>query len=187
MSIREDFLSNRLTGYLDRRSMPKGFEKKPAARDAELQALIRCMCRFAPRERYDDWWNIFEDKLAEDAKTRAWPTEGEIKSAALATRPSASKAIAEAGDFDPIAINAARIERGEAVGDGWLWDRLAVDLLTCGRVSIAQLRPYRSALYFSEKKLYGEEVARRNEQDRDQRHVEAEKIAQKRRALQAAE
>lgn len=175
MSIREDFLKRRLTAYLDRRSMPRGFEGKPAARDAELEALTRCVLKFAPRERYDEWFNRFEDTLAEDAKTRAWPTEGEIKSAARAIRPTQSRTVVEGDEIDPVKIAAGRINRGEAVGDSWLWGRLALELLASGEVSLAQIRAYRSAVYFAEKKMIGDEVAKAREEQRGDRHRAAEK------------
>lgn len=174
MSIRVDFLQRRLEAYLERRSMPHAFKDKPAAMKTELEALMRCVSKFAPRERYDEWFNHFEEVLAEDAKTRAWPTEGEIKAAARAIRPTQTKGVVQGDELDPIKINAGRIGRGEPVGDSWLWGRLAVELLHSGRVSMAQLRPYRSSLYFQEKQLVGEEVAKEREADRLARHEAAE-------------
>lgn len=177
MTIREDFLGEKLERYLSRKTMPRGLDSKPAARDEELQALMRCLTRYAPRERYDEWWPRFEDRLSEDAQTRAWPSEGEIKKAALSIRERQTTTVSQGDEIDPVKVNAERIQRGEAVGDGWLWGRLAVELLQSGRVTMAQLRPYRSALYFSEKDFYGEETARKREQEREARHQHAEEAA----------
>ena len=121
MSIRDDFLERRLDDYLDRRTMPRGFSGKPELIDTETDALHRCVRRFAPMERYDEWFNLFEEKLAEDAKTRAWPTEGEIKAAAQAIRPSSMPTGPKTGfDADPLEIAAKRMNAGDPVAETYV-------------------------------------------------------------------
>lgn len=171
MDYRREFLRTKLAGYLKRRTMPRGFDGKPEMQKAEVDALLAALSRFAPRSNYEDWWPIFEGKLGEDAKTRAWPTEGEIKSACLAIRPTASVRIAEPGDFDPVQINANRMNRGEAVGDYWIWGRGAVELRHL--VTEETLSAYRSGLFFKMKDVWGEEKAKSKEQEFKARHAAA--------------
>lgn len=168
MSIRKDFLERALGGYLARRSPPQSLKNNEAAISAELEALVDAVVRWSPRERYDEWWNLMEVKLAEDAKTRAWPTEGEIKSASMAIRPTKKAFIAEAGDFDPVSITAEKMLNGDPVGDGWIYGARAWEV--SGHVGEDVMRRYRSALFFRLKDVYGQEEAGRMEADMKLRH-----------------
>lgn len=176
MSIRVEYLTTKLQSYLLRRTMPRGLDGKPDAQTEELSALISCLGRYAPKENYDEWWGNFERVLGEDAQTRAWPTEGEIKAAATKLRKPGGVRVAEAGDSDPLELNAKRIRNREAVGDEYLFGRRAVELLQSGKVTMSDIRPYRSALYFSEKDFYGEEMAKSREEERLRKHERAESM-----------
>lgn len=81
---------------------------------------------------------------------------------------------------DPLKIAGVRIAHGKPVGEGYLFGRMAVDLLRSGYATMADLRKYRSALYFNEKSGLGEEAAKRNEDARLERHAYAEKFTTKR-------
>ena len=176
MSVREDFLKRQLTRLLDRRTMPRGFEGKPQAQAEELAALVRCLCKFAPRQAYDEWWPRVEDTIDEDAKTRAWPTVFDISAAARKVAGSSTKTVAEPDEKDPLAIIGARMERGETVGDHYLWGRLAVDLLRGGYVTQDTISKYRSALFFQCKDLYGQDTAEAMEREFRSRHASAEVV-----------
>lgn len=176
MNLRENFLTGKLRSFLDRRSMPRGLADKPQAIRDELGSLVRCMVRFAPNHDYEDWWVRFEDRLAEDGQTRAWPTEGEIKKAAMSLRGTISRKPAQGDEIDPITIIAKRMNAGEAVGDSCFYGRVAVDLLRSGNVDMATMRKYRSGFYFSAKNVYGEKQARAMEAELISRHEAAEKM-----------
>lgn len=177
MNPRVEFLTVKLKGYLERRTMPRGLADKPKAQEAELGALIHCLTRYAPRQEFGEWWAKMESRLAENSETRAWPTEGEIKKAAMSLRGTQTKQVAEGDEIDPLVILSGRMERGEHVGDGCLYGRVAVDMLARGLVTHDTLRKYRSGLYFRLKKVYGEEKAREMEAELIQRQEDAEALS----------
>ncbi len=187
MNPRIEFLRGKLRDYLTRRTMPRGLQDKPDAHKAELSALIDCLLRYAPRQGYDEWWSKLETHLDENADTRAWPTVSEIKKAAISLRGTQSKHIAEADDIDPIKIIGERMSAGEAVGDGYLYGRMALDLEKRGLVSPDVLRKCRSALYFNLKHVYGEEKARTMEAAFLKRHERAEATAKSQASFKAPE
>ncbi|MDP5216711.1 hypothetical protein Q5Y75_05730 [Ruegeria sp. 2205SS24-7] len=158
---RETFLTQKITGYLDRKSPPRNLGARAQA--DEMQSLVRCFMRYAPRDRFEEWWPRFEDRLDEDAKTRAWPTAGEVKAAATAIAGPSSKRPAQGDEIDPLDIYAKRMERGEPVPDGCFYGRIAVDMQARGLVNSDTLRKYRSAWYFKLKAQYDEEYARQKE------------------------
>lgn len=172
-NIRDRFLTERITGYLERKAPPRNLS--PKAQADEMAALIRCFMRFAPKEGFEDWWPRFEDRLDEDAKTRAWPNAGEIKSAAMAVRGPSSKRISEGDEINPLEVYGKRMEAGEAVPQGCLYGRMALDLLGGGHVTQDLLRKYRSAWYFMLKGQYGEEYARQKEAEAIALHESVER------------
>ena len=132
MNPRVEFLTAKLKGYLERRTMPRGLADKPKAQEAELSALIHCLTRYAPREEFGEWWVKMESGLAENSETRAWPTEGEIRKAAANIRGPQTRQISEGDEIDPLQINADRMNSGAHVGDGCLYGRVAVDMMAPG-------------------------------------------------------
>lgn len=187
MNPRVEFLTEKLTAYLDRRSIPRNLADRPDARNAELSALVHTLVRYAPRQEYGEWWAKIEVILAENADTRAWPTQSEIKSAAGKLSGSNTKHIADGSEIDPLEVIAGRMNAGELVGDGYIYGKLAVDLVRRGLVSNDRMRQYRSALYFSSKKIYGEGEARRLEAEFVARHEKAEKVPSNTRRHSAPE
>lgn len=163
MSYRDDWLRGKLREYLNRRTVPRGFEGKADALKAEADALVDCVLRKAPREQYEGWWTTLERRLAEDAKTRAWPTEGEISEAAREIHGPRTVRVAEGDELDRVKIAARRIGAGEAVGDDWLYGRGAVALERSGLVTESQLSRYRSSWFFAMKDVYGETDAKAKE------------------------
>lgn len=169
---RNEWLAGALSRYLDRRTIPQGLKDKPEALRDEAQALVRVLIRLAPVDGYQEWCGDFIDKLAMDAQTRAWPTQGEMQSAAKALRKSAIRPFnAESNaKIDPLAIAAKRIRDGEAVGDEYLWGRCCVEMQDAHGITDAQLAPYRSALFFADKALVEESGALEREAQRKEMH-----------------
>lgn len=178
MNPREQWLTDSLQRYLDRRSMPQGFKEKPQAIRDEIQALAKTLFRLAPSREFQNWWEDFSDRLAEDAKTRAWPTQGEMKDAAMAIRKGGVQPMAKSDEtqINPIKVAATRLRAGEAVGEGWLWGRLCLSLQREEGVTDDELSPFRSALFFADRSMVGEEVALQREAERKNRHEAAKAL-----------
>jgi len=171
MTERENWLSDSLQRYLDRRSIPHGLKDKPEAVKDEVRALSSTLFRVAPERDYREWWDVFVVHLGEGAQTRAWPTQGEIVGADKAARKSRPASQANVYEPDPMAIAAQRIREGEAVGQSWLWGPQCRALQRAHGISEADLRPYRSALFFAEKELRGKESAEALEYKRKDDHA----------------
>lgn len=159
MSIRSDFLERRFEAYLERRTLPRGFEGKPKLIEVEMDALHRCVDRYAPAERYEPWFAIFEDRLSEDARTRAWPTEGEIKAAANAISMSNAPAGPRTGySADPLEIAAKRMNAGEHVAESYVWGERSNLLQSRGMVSPESMEAYRMGSIQHAKTCYRHEA-----------------------------
>jgi hypothetical protein len=169
---RNEWLAGALSRYLDRRTIPQGFKDKPEALRDEAQALVRALIRLAPVDGYQEWCGDFIDKLAMDAQTRAWPTQGEMQAAAKALRKSAIRPfdVQSQVKFDPLAIAAKRIRSGEAVGDEYLWGRCCVEMQRAHGVTDEELKPYRSAVFFADKDMVDESGALEREAHRKALH-----------------
>ena len=176
MSLHESDIRSRLHRFLERKSMPRRLEGKPAAMDDEIGALVAATARNAPRgaDALAEWWPAFEASLGEMCGGM-WPTEKEISDAG---RKHVRTVRSEAADTDmsPAAINARRMERGEAVGEHFLWGSGAVEMIAWRMVSREVIEKYRSAWFFGLVEVYGEDRAREIESKAKARH-EAAKVA----------
>jgi len=175
---RNDWLFDSLRRYLDRRSMPQGLKDKPQAQTDEIQALATTLYRLAPVKGYGDWWDEFSERLAEDAQTRAWPTQGEMKKAAQATKGPRFEGSADypevGSDAWSLMVMAKRIRAGEPIGEGWIYGMLAAELLRFTDITIFDLEPYRKGAFFNRKSVYGKEAALEWEREAKERHASAE-------------
>jgi hypothetical protein len=179
MNERQKWLAEGLQRYLDRRSMPQGLKDKPQAQRDEMSALLHTLNRIAPSQGYRDWWDEFIDQLAEDAKTRAWPTQGEMKDAAKAIRKSGVRPVSSQSEWKPDSeeIAAKRIRAGESVGDDFLWGRRCLDMQERFGVTDEELKPYRSGLFFADKDSTQDEgIALKREQWRKEKHEAARQL-----------
>lgn len=111
--------------------------------------------------------------VLENYKGRDWPSVAVFAEAAKNTAPSDKSLYVVGTAADPLTINGARIKRMETVGDEWIFGRCAADLLVAGEVVENDLTPYRSAIFFSEKELIGQDEALRREAVRRNKHDEA--------------
>lgn len=177
MNLHEADIQSRLSRFLNRRQMPRRVEGKPEAQADELRALVSAVMRCAPRDpdRLGAWWPEFESSLGE-LGSGMWPTEKEVRDAAKACAPQVQALVAEAGDFDGYAITAARMSRGEPVGECYLYGREACELISRGLVDEPTMRKYRSGAYFRRKDIYGADAAQAWEADAKDRHDAARKV-----------
>ena len=176
MGLHENDAKSRLIRFLDRKTMPRRLEGKPVAMDDEIGALLAAVLRQAPRgaDALADWWPAFEASLGEMCGGM-WPTEKEITDAG---RKHVRAVRSEAADTDmsPAAINARRMERGDAVGEHFIWGTGAVEMVAGRLVSEDVMTRYRSAWFFGLVEVYGEDKAREIEGKAKARH-EAAKVA----------
>lgn len=179
MGLHEHDISKRLAGFLDRKAAPRHLtgEGRESALDAETAELTSVAARAAPRDPdyLRDWWPVFENALNE-ACGRSYPTIREIRDAAKrasAERQRPSGNSAPSTKLDDVAITARRMRAGEAVGEEWLYGRLAVEMIARGEVDQATMDRYRSAAYHARKHAYGADKAQAWEVDAKARHAAA--------------
>lgn len=173
MNMKEADIFSRLQRFLDRRTMPTALNGKNDAIRDEVQALVRSIARYAPHDM-SEWWGQLEDAVSTVNTTRSWPTEGEFaKAAKMIAKPKVGPTDRGEG-VDTFKIVAGRFERGDAVGDEWLYGLRAVEILSRGEVHETTMRKYRSALFFRMKDTWGEDAARRAEDELIRKHEDAE-------------
>ncbi len=174
-------IAARLKRFLDRRQMPKRLEGKGGAMEDEVRALAAAVAKSAPRDpdRLAAWWPEFEAALGETG-IGLWPTEREIKEACKSVAVSAPALVAVAVEFDTYRIQAARMERGEAVPEPFLYGTEAVELIRRGLVDRETMGRYRSAAFLSRRDTHGEAAALAWEADAKQRHEDAKALVRDR-------
>lgn len=173
MGLHENDAKSRLIRFLDRKTMPRRLEGKPVAMDDEIGALLAAVLRQAPRgaDALADWWPAFEASLGEMCGGM-WPTEKEITDAG---RKHVRTVRHESADTDmtPSAINARRMDRGEAVGEHFIWGSGAVEMIAGRMVTEDVMARYRSAWFSGLVQVYGEAKAREMEAAAKARHEAA--------------
>ena len=178
MSIRTDTIQNMLERWLDRYSPPRAMAENPQAQTDEIEALLRVLLKYAPGADYEGWVNSALDRCAYQMKTRAWPTMGEL-GAVCADMKKQGFGVAPGqvpAPKDDAEIIAARMSRGEGVGEGWIYGVAACELAQRGLVDRDTMTRYRSAAYFQRREVYGEAAAREWEAEAIKRHEAGKKI-----------
>jgi hypothetical protein len=115
--------------------------------------------------------DIFQE-VAEAHRGKEWPDVSLFAKTAEGRGAKAAQAIPVAHVFDTVDINFRRMQRGDALGDEWLFGRRAVELLERGATE-DDLDRYRSGLFFTFKEVWGLEEARKAEMDLRRRHDDA--------------
>lgn len=113
-----------------------------------------------------------EQAVTEAHRGREWPDVSLFAKCAEDRGAQEAQARPVAHVFDPVQINLARLRRGDALGDEWLFGRCAVELLKAGATE-EDLDAYRSGLFFNFKGVWGVEEARRVEINLRRRHDDA--------------
>ena len=175
MNMHEADIKGRLVRYLDRRQMPRRLEGKGGAMEDEIRALLAAVIRVAPRnpEHLAEWWPHFEAALGEIVAGGLWPTEREIRDAAKQAGTAAPSVSAPAPMKTEHEIISARMERGEPVGEGWLYGRAACELIKRGLVDQKTMTAYRSGAFLARREVYGEAAALAWEAEAKARHEAA--------------
>lgn len=174
-AIRTAEISGIFTRWLERYSPPAQIRENERAQQDEAQALLGVLLRFAPQAGYADFVARVIDRIEFQMKTRAWPTKGELGAVCSQVRKDAPQPTDITGgpDMAPASINARRMQRGEPVGEGWLWGTNACDLIATGLVDEATMTRYRSGAFLARKDLYGEAAALAWEAEAKARHGSA--------------
>ena len=177
MNSREESLLEEFGKWLERYSPRRALQGNSEAMQAEVNALMKVIKKFAPMSDYLSWLSKVTDTLDFRMKTSAWPTVNEVGSACVAVgKDRAKSGPSDVFSLDPIDVNAKRMNSGEAVGDGFLYGRDAVELLRSGKVSMEIMTKYRSSLFFSAKDVWGEEIALKREAEWKAKHAAAEQL-----------
>jgi len=178
MTLRAAEIAKQFQDWAERLTPPQGIKNNPKAMQAEWDALLKVLLRFAPGDGYHQWVAEALDSCAMKLKTRAWPTVNELGAACANYR----KERRGNGDSMPVQardafeINAARIHAKMPVGDAWIYGVNAVELINRGMVIEADLEPYRSGLFFALKDAWGHEKAVAVEAELKRRHAEAKSL-----------
>jgi hypothetical protein len=181
MNIRQAEIAKALTEWLESYSPPRSMAGNIDAMQRESERLLSVLTKFAPSEGYNGWVASVLEQCAYQMKTRAWPTVGELGAVCSNARKSRQgDAPRAAFDLDVHELNASRMKAGEAVGEGYLYGREAVELIARGLVDRELMTRYRSAAFLSRKKMHGEDAALAWEADAKARHEDA-KAARKER------
>lgn len=174
MSLRNSEIARQFQDWLQRYSPPQSIKANPKAMQAEADALLKVVLRFAPQDGYNGWVAEALEQCAYSMKTRAWPTVNELGAACSNRRKEAREAFTDlTKPQDDFERYAERIQKKLPVGDGWIYGRNAWEMLDRGLVTEADLQPYRSSLFFTMKDTWGEERALAVEAEFKRRHEEA--------------
>jgi hypothetical protein len=184
MSIRESDIAERVAEWMDRFAVPSHLSDKPQAAQKEAEAILRIVLKYAPRHDYVPFLNRVFDQIDYQKKSRVWPTPHELGAVCANVTKDMPKNGQTASsvnvDFSSEAVMGRRMERGEAVGEDWLYGRLAVELIVNGLVTEPVMRSYRSSAFLARKEIYGEEAALQWETEAKARHEIAKQLHRER-------
>lgn len=179
MSLHDSDITARFSRFLDRKALPRRLDGKPMAQDDEMRALVATITRYAPRHppALAAWWPVFEGALSE-ACGDYWPGEKQIKPAAQQASKDAPKMRDETGgpDMRPIAVAARRMQAGEAVGEAFLYGRMAVEMIAERLVDQDTMQRYRSGAFLARKATHGDDAALAWEAEAKVRHEAAKAV-----------
>lgn len=154
---RSRYVSQAFNRWLERYSPPRSMAENERAQQDEADALMRAVLSFAPQRGFQEWTGLALDALSEACQTRAWPTVADVRKALKGVR-YVPEGFASSATFDPVAINANRMSRGEPVPERFLWGRWAQRMMDAG-VPKRTLDEYRKALHAAVFESRGEDGA----------------------------
>ncbi|PQO23102.1 hypothetical protein C2I36_09540 [Rhodobacteraceae bacterium WD3A24] len=105
MSIREETIHQRFSGWLGRYSPPRYLAGKDEAMQAEANDMLRTILRYAPGDGYEGWLEDMLGRLAEGMTTRTWPAPGELAKACKAASAARQSRQHADGGGDEQAVN----------------------------------------------------------------------------------
>lgn len=178
--MRKAEVSANFVRWLERYSPPRNISENTTAQQDEVQSLLGVILKFAPQSGYVEFTETALDRMDYQMKTRAWPTKGELglvcSNLRKETAVHRTDMTGDGPDTGTIAINARRMNRGEPVGEGWLYGISACEIIAAGNISEATMKAYRSGAYFARRSMYGEAPARAWQADREAAHEAAKAV-----------
>jgi hypothetical protein len=182
MDFRKAEISQRLNEWLDRLAVPYHLRDKPEAAQHEAEALLRILLRYAPGQDHVPFVNRVCDLLDSRMKDRRWPTPHDMGAAcaSVAKEAGTDRSDDSSEDTRPEAIVGRRMTRGEPVGEGWLWGRLACELIAGRHVTREVMDRYRSGAFLARRAAYGEEAALEWEREAKDNHEIAKAVFRER-------
>lgn len=178
-AMRTAEISGIFTRWLERYSPPAHMRDNSRAQQDEVTALLGVLLRFAPQNGYSDFIAKVIDQTEFQMKTRAWPTKSEIGAVCSNVRKSNLQGRTEmtfSTDMSEEAITARKMQRGESVGEGWLYGINACELIRRGMVDQNTMAAYRSGAFLDRRATYGEAKALKWEAEEKARHKAAEEV-----------
>lgn len=175
MSMHKSEVSGILSRWLERYSPPLAIKENARALQDEVDALLSVLLRFAPKEEAAPWVRLALDRMEYQMKTRAWPTKGELGAVCSNLRKEVRPQAAGSDEADrsPEAVIGRKMQRGEAVGEGWIYGRMACELIAGRHVDEATMAAYRSGAFLARREFYGDTAAHALEAEAKQRHEDA--------------
>ena len=160
MNMRDNDISHRVNEWLDRFSVPSHLKDKATAAQQEAEAILRMFLRYCPRDEYVPFLNRVFDQIDYQKKTRYWPTPQEVGAVCVNILKDNPKPGAEiSADMSPEAIIGRRMMRGDAVAEGYLYGRAAVELIAKNLVTREVMEGYRKGAFFNRRAVLGQEAA----------------------------
>lgn len=175
--IRDQAITEEFMNWLGRYSPRFAIRENERAMADEVNALMRILLKFAPTTDYLSWLQKITDQLDFQMKSQTWPTVAEVGAVCVniaKDKPKGGTAVEYV--FDSYRINAARMEKGEGVPEGFIFGREAVEMVKRGLLSPDTLRRYRTGWFLNAKSVYGEEEALRMEREMLRKHDAAEGV-----------
>lgn len=179
IDTRTSEISGIFSRWLERYSPPAQIRENQRAQQDEVTALTGVLLRFAPATGYADFVAKVIDKTEFQMKTRAWPTKGELGAVCSNVRKDSRVQHTDMtgnADATPEAIAARRMQRGEAVGEGWLYGVCACHLIRRGMVDRQTMERYRSGAFLARKAMFGEGPALAWEDQAKAAHEAAKRV-----------
>lgn len=175
MNARAESLAIDFKKFLDRYTPRRSLQGNPEALEAEIEKLMGALIQSAPTKNYLTWLERVTNQLDRQMTTSAWPLVADLVKVCSNQNKhdSLSQPRSNIVKFDPVKINAQRMNDGEPVGEDWLYGHNALLLEQSGLVDADTMRRYRSTLYFSAKRQWGEGPAGQYESHLVARHQDA--------------
>lgn len=124
------------------------------------------------RESLEEVCDDIFQAVSESYRGKEWPDVAIFAKCAEERGASAARAAPVDHVFDTVQINLRRLQRGDFLGDEWIYGRRAVELLESGATE-EQLDAYRSGLFFNFRDVWGQEPAVAKELEFRRKHDDA--------------
>lgn len=177
---RNDDIARLFNDWLLRKAPPREFANNPKAAQAEAEALAKVLLRMAPNAGYVEFVNEALDALDQQMKTRFWPNANELGAACSNMKKERYRKGNFQNNLDvdmsDEAITARKMQRGEPVGEGWLYGRQACILIATGMIDEPTMAAYRSGAFLARREAFGQDAALTWEAEAKERHQEAKII-----------